>query len=470
MACAIESHRSTLRLATLGFLTGFVGFLGTLYWVVPTMKTYGGLPALVAAGVGVLMSAYLAIYPALFGVLLGWAVRRFGAGGVWLAPWLWVATEWLRANTLLQFPWALLGSSQASVLPVAQLASVGGVYGLSALVALVSTAAATLALGQRRVDRIAAVGVGMVLLAVVGLGMVRLNASTLTTAGRPLRVGLIQGNIDQDSKWDARYRDVIVNRYLALSRQALSDGAQLVIWPESSTPFYFDAESVMAAPIRRLAAETNTPFLVGTDELVPARNGSPDRYYNAASLLGGDGRTRATYRKMMLVPFGEYVPMKRLLFFVGPLVEAVSDFTAGVDPLVFDSDGRRFSVAICYEAVSPGISRAFVRGGSQLLATITNDAWFGRTSAGYQHFEQAGLRAIEEGRYVVRAANTGISGAIDPYGRVIEKTELFVPLALTVDVRLLDERTIYSRVGDVVAWAGVVLAAFVAVTAGRRRR
>jgi len=226
----------------------------------------------------------------------------------------------------------------------------------------------------------------------------------------------------------------------------------------------------MAAPIRRLAAETNTAFLVGTDEFAPARNGSPDRYYNAASLLGGDGRTRATYRKMMLVPFGEYVPMKRLLFFVGPLVEAVSDFTAGVDPVVFDSDGRRFSVAICYEAVSPVISRAFVRGGSQLLATITNDAWFGRTSAAFQHFEQAGLRAIEEGRYVVRAANTGISGAVDPYGRVIEKTELFVPLALTVDVRLLDERTIYSRVGDVVAWAGVALAAFVAVAAGRRRR
>jgi apolipoprotein N-acyltransferase len=127
------------------------------------------------------------------------------------------------------------------------------------------------------------------------------------------------------------------------------------------------------------------------------------------------------------------------------------------------------SVAICYEAVYPTVSRAFVQGGSQLLATITNDAWFGRTSAAYQHFDQAGLRAIEEGRYVVRAANTGISGAIDPYGRVLVRSELFVPRAMTVDVRLLDQSTIYGRVGDVVAWLGLAVAA-VAVFAGLRRR
>ncbi len=172
---------------------------------------------------------------------------------------------------------------------------------------------------------------------------------------------------------------------------------------------------------------------------------------------------------MQIVPFGEYVPMKRLLFFVGPLIEAVSDFSAGTDPVVFDVDGRRVSVAICYESVYPWISRQYVQRGSQLLATITNDAWFGTSSAAYQHFEQGALRAIEEGRYVVRAANTGISGAVDPYGRTMTRTPLFTPEAITVDVRLLDHRTIYSWIGDVVAWLGLAITAFIVVT-GRRRR
>jgi apolipoprotein N-acyltransferase len=175
---------------------------------------------------------------------------------------------------------------------------------------------------------------------------------------------------------------------------------------------------------------------------------------------------------MTLVPFGEYVPLRRLLFFVSPLVEAVSDFSAGTDAVVFDAEGRRISVAICYESVYPAIARQFVARGSQLLATITNDAWFGRSSAAYQHFEQGVLRAVEQGRYVVRAANTGISGAVDPYGRVLAMTPLFEPATLTVDVRLLEQRTIYSQTGDVIVWVAFAAAAFTAVPRrwGRRAR
>jgi apolipoprotein N-acyltransferase len=192
--------------------------------------------------------------------------------------------------------------------------------------------------------------------------------------------------------------------------------------------------------------------------------------YNTAFMLGPTGDTVGVYHKIRLVPFGEYVPMKRILFFVGPLVEAVSDFTPGTDPVVFDVDGRRVSVAICYESIAPWIARAFVRRGSQLLATITNDAWFGRSSAAFQHFEQGAIRAVEEGRYVVRAANTGITGAVDPYGRVLRRTPLFETMAVTVDVRLLDGRTIYSYVGDVVAWASAVVTGLVIVFVRPARR
>jgi apolipoprotein N-acyltransferase len=212
------------------------------------------------------------------------------------------------------------------------------------------------------------------------------------------------------------------------------------------------------------------PLLVGSDEIERARSPTDrDRYYNAAVLIGVDGRSVGSYRKVRLVPFGEYVPFKNLLFFVGPLVEAVSDFTPGSAFSIFDYQGTRFSVAICYESVYPRIARAFVARGAELLTTITNDAWFGRSSAAYQHFEQAALRAVEQGRYLVRAANTGISGAVDPYGRVIARTALFEPAAITVDVRLLSRRTIYQAAGDVIVWIALAAAAMV-IWLGRRPR
>ncbi len=455
----------------LGLLTGLVSFCGTLYWVVGVMQTFGDLPIAVAALVGLLMASYLAIYPGIFAWLLGMSVRRFGVGGVWWAPCLWVTTEWFRSNMGggLAFPWALLGASQSSVIPVVQAASVVGTYGLSALVALVATAAGAITLSRRPRHRWGAAAVAAFLSVVVASGLMRVAADAWTRMGQPMRVGLIQGSVDQEAKYDDRFRAGILERYLDLSRRAIQDGAQLVVWPEASTPFYFDADGLMAEPVRRLARESQTPFMIGTDEFVRRTATEPDRFYNSAVLVGTDGRSRASYRKMHLVPFGEYVPFASLLFFVGPLIQSVGDFSAGSEPVVFDLDGRRLSVAICYEQVYPAISRAFVVRGSELLVTITNDAWFKRSSAAFQHFDQSALRAVEEGRYVVRAANTGISGAVDPYGRVLNRTELFVPAAVTADVRLIQARTIYSRIGDVAAWVSLLATAGVLV-AGRRRQ
>jgi apolipoprotein N-acyltransferase len=462
--------RHTLRSFQLGLVAGGVYFGGTLYWVVGVMQMYGGLSTFVAVLVAMLLAAYLSLYPAFFTVLVARSVRRFGVAGVWCAPFFWVSTEWLRSTIGGGFPWVLLGTSQATVLPVVQTASVLGVYGLSALVALVSTAAAAVALSRDRLHRRAATAVAVVLVLAILGGLQRLAAGTWINVGTPSRVGLVQGSVNQEDKYDAALRDVILKRYIDLSRQAISAGANLVIWPEASTPFYLDLDAAQAAPIRRLAVEARTPFLIGTDEFTRASAGQPDRYYNAAVLVGVDGRSRASYRKMQLVPFGEYVPLKRLLFFVGPLIEAVSDFSAGTEPVVFDVDGRRVSVAICYESVYPWIAREFVARGSQLLITITNDAWFRRSSAAYQHFEQGALRAVEQGRYVVRAANTGISGAVDPYGRVLARTELFVPTVITADVRLTNARTLYSRIGDVVVWLSLALTVAIALATGRRMR
>jgi apolipoprotein N-acyltransferase len=456
----------------LGLTAGIVYFAGTLYWVVGVMTTYGGLQPAVAGLTGLLLVAYLALYPAVFAVLLGRAVRRFGVRGVWLSPLFWVATEWVRSWLGTGFPWVLLGASQARVVPVAQLASVTGVYGLSCLVALASAALAAVSLSRRRAHVRGALAVGVLVVLIAVAGVARVDVGALTSAGRVLRVGIVQGSIEQDVKWSPAFREPTVARYLSLSREALIRGASLVVWPESSTPFFFEIESALAEPVRRLAAETRTPFLIGTDEYERRSEGGVyvDRSYNSAVLVGADGLTHGAYRKMHLVPFGEYVPLKRLLFFVAPLVEQVSDFAPGTDPVILDlgaggqgGSGGHVSVSICYESVYPAIARTFVQRGSELLVTITNDAWFGRSSAAYQHFDQGVLRAIEEGRYMVRAANTGVSGVVDPYGRVVAETPLFEPTQVVEDVRLLDVRTIYNRTGDLIAWLSLVASAFVAL-------
>jgi len=218
--------------------------------------------------------------------------------------------------------------------------------------------------------------------------------------------------------------------------------------------------------VRALARQARVPILVGSDEVEWRVDGTrrvPDKMYNSAFLVRSDGATAGVYRKMHLVPFGEYVPIRNLLFFAAPLVEAIgTGFVAGQDPTVLPVDVHgvhRLSVAICYEVVYPALVRRFVLGGSELLTTITNDAWFGRTSAPYQHFAQASMRAIEEGRYLVRAANTGISGIVDPYGRVQTRTGIFQSAVVVGEARFLAVRTLYARYGDVFAYASVIATA-----------
>ena len=189
--------------------------------------------------------------------------------------------------------------------------------------------------------------------------------------------------------------------------------------------------------------------------------GDAPRYFNAAFLVSPEGERREVYRKMRLVPFGEYVPLRHLLFFVAPLVESVAGFTAGTSVVPLRVGGHTITTAICYEVVYPHLAREAVLAGSELLTTITNDAWYGTSSAPYQHFEQARVRAIEQGRWLARAANTGISGIVDPYGRVVAQTALFERRVLVGDVRLRTGRTIYATIGDSFVYASLVVSGFV---------
>lgn len=473
-------QRSTVRQAfTLGLITGIVYFTGTLYWITRVMTVYGGLAPVVAGLVNALLIAYLALYPALFAMVMSRFASALGPRSLAVAPFVWVATELGRSHIMTGFPWVLLGYSQTTVLPVAQLASVLGIYGLSGLVASVSAALAYAAARNlpprsgvvRRTPGMAAyrplvVTIGVVV-AVGVWGSARMRDNALTREGEPITVGLIQGNVDQADKWDERRASGIFREYLDMTRRAITDGAQVVLWPESSIPFYFEEDRPGAEQIRAIARETKTPILIGSDQI--DRSTPQTKYYNSAFLVRPDGVTGAIYRKMHLVPFGEYVPLKALLFFAGPLVEAVSDFSAGDAAVLLPVRGHFISTSICYEVVYPGLVRQMVAGGADLLTTITNDAWFGRTSAPYQHFEQASMRAIENGRYLVRAANTGFSGIVDPYGRVRARTALYEPAIVVGEARFVRVRTIYSRIGDVFAYASTLLTLGVLLLVRRRR-
>lgn len=450
----------------LGFVSGAVYFAGTVYWTSATVRTFGGLGLPLSVLVTALLVAYLALFPALFALALAWLAESFGVRALALAPAVWVTSEMGRTYFWSGFPWLLLGYSQTTMQPVAQFASVAGVLGLSGLVASVGSGLAYAALTRTvRAWMIAAAPIAVAFLLAVW-GSWRAADASLTREGTPLQIALVQGNVPQTEKWDRAHAEAIFERHLALTRNAAHGPVRLVIWPESATPFLYEEDYANGERIRRMVRETGVSLLFGSDQL---ERGVRPKYYNAAFMLKPDGQTVAVYRKMRLVPFGEYVPLKSLLFFVDPLVEAVGDFSPGADLVKLPIDGATISTAICYEIVYPGLVRQAVRGGSQLLTTITNDAWYGYSSAPYQHFLQASMRAIEEGRYLARAANTGISGIVDPYGRVLAQSRLFETTVLTGEVRLLSDLTVYARLGDVFAYACVALTLLSMIEVWRRR-
>ena len=447
-------------------MTGGVHFAGTVYWTGATVQTFGGLPGPLAVVVALLLVFYLALYVALASGITGVLVRRLGWVGVPLGAAAWVSFEYLRGVGLIGgFPWIPLGNTMVTLLPIAQLASVGGVYALSLFVALINAGFALAMVSAPREQR-AALAATVALIAVVSVwGGMRLSSNDLIESGTPVRVGLVQPNILQADKWNHAKAGEIVERYLRMTRQAVAEGAELVLWPESATPFVFDEEPVGEALIRGVVQSTGVPLLFGSDEV---ERGPTNRYYNSAIMLDRGGATAAVYRKMHLVPFGEYVPYKSLLFFVKPLVESVSDFTPGSFVTMLPVNGHMISTAICYEVTYSSLMREAVRQGSELLTTITNDAWYGESSAPFQHFEMAAMRSIEQGRYLVRAANTGITGIVDPYGRVLARTDLGEATVVVGEVRFVQGRTLYATMGDRVAHAALALTALALIASFRR--
>jgi apolipoprotein N-acyltransferase len=348
---------------------------------------------------------------------------------------------------------------------------VTGIYGLSALVVFFNTVLAAVATAHGRLERghIVALSVLTALMIVLpALGRWRLAALAARPPVGRLTVGVAQGNVAQERKWDPAFVDETMRRYEELTGSAVSrSGAQLVVWPETATPFFFQEPGPERARVLELARRLDTFILFGS----PAATFDGQRLTsqrNRAYLVGPKGEIDY-YDKMELVPFGEYVPFGRVLFFVQQVVEAVGALAPGTRATVFDGPEGRFGVLVCYESIFPQVSQRFVHDGADFLVNITNDAWYGHTAAPYQHLAQATMRTVENRVPLVRAANTGISAIVGDDGRIAWAGPLDQLLEHTEEISWRGVRTFYTRFGDVFVWSCVV-AVVLAGIAGLRRR
>ncbi len=451
----------------LGFICGITHYLTLMYWLAHTMTSYGGLPYFVAIPILFLLTAYLSLFPAILTWILA-ICRPAPLVGLLLIPSLWAGLEFIRSFFLTGFPWELLGYSQYRLLPLIQIADITGPYGITFIIVAINTALSmAVACSLKKKWYVHQISAKMVAFALVSCaiasgiiwiyGTNRIHSVDTAMEKSPKRtIAAIQGNIPQDVKWDPHFQKSTINRYVELSNQVQTVQPDLIVWPESATPFYLYNHPVLTKMVVAGIQDAGTDFLIGS----PSFEGQNEntRFYNSAYLIGPSGRSKEKYDKAHLVPFGEYVPFKKYLPFLGKIVAHVGDFHAGPTGRTIPWNDQHLGILICYELIFPELGRKQVQNGATLLINLTNDAWYGRTSAPHQHFSTAVFRAVETKRALVRAANTGISGFIDPLGRIQQKSPLFKPAAIHQSIHLMTLKTLYTRIGDLFATICLVLA------------
>ncbi len=468
-------NKNLLNSFRLGAITGLIHFGGILYWITPTVVNYGHLSRPVGFLVFILLILYLSLYMAAFTSLLTVIKIRMGVSFGISAPFLWVCLEYLRAILFSGFPWESLGYSQFMNPLIIQIADITGVYGVSFLIVLVnSTVFGIICLKEREeADQLARYGsvTLIILFLVVGYGYWRLQAINAASDGSgTIKIGLIQGNIDQKRKWDPSFQQETIDVYRELTYRAADGGLDLVVWPETATPFYFQEHEQYRPFITNIPKTIQAFLLFGT----PAYDYREDKviYFNRAYLINPRGAIQGKYDKIHLVPFGEYVPLRSLLFFIKKMVEEVGDFTPGDSTEPLQASFGKFGVLICFEGIFSDPSRKFVKKGADFLVNITNDAWFGKSSAPFQHLSMVIFRAVENRVFVVRSANSGISAFIDPFGRIVSKTSIFSREFLTGRIKLTKNKlTFYTAHGNVFAHLCIaVFLTLVFIMTHRKRR
>lgn len=475
----------------IGYACGVLWYLGTCYWIYKTMHEYGRLDPVVSVLVLIGFALYLGLYHALFGWLFTALVKRLGSvKALLLAPALWVAVE-LARFWVTGFPWNLLGGAQIDNASLMLLVPVTGVYGASFYIAAVNAAfvVAFVSSGRRRK---LAVSIFAAAIAIPLLG----NLRAPVVAPKPTHEAvLVQQNIPiaDGVQWTAEYFDQTIAAVAEVSRipraATPANGPRLLIWPESPAPFYVN-DPKFRHWVSTVAADQNAFLIAGSVGMKATGNANNDyEIYNSATLIAPSGEFIDRYDKVHLVPFGEYVPFKKILFFANELTREVSNFTPGARRNVLtlaavpaaaehkhhpgmempppapvtQPAGTKAGVFICYESIFPDEVRQFARHGAEVLVNISNDGWYGNSGAIDQHLAMARMRALENRRWVLRATNTGVTASIDPYGRIVARAPRNVRTSLAAPYSLVSEQTVYTRWGDWFAYlcAIITLAALV---------
>ncbi|HEV2387663.1 MAG TPA: apolipoprotein N-acyltransferase [Candidatus Acidoferrales bacterium] len=451
---AVALDASPLGAFAYGFLAGLLFFGITLRWLYGFFRGYGAMSVPIAAGVLGLMVAILAGFIATY-ALCARAMKRSGTGWALAAsPFFWVGLELLRTHMpAIGFPWNLLGYSVSARLGLVQLVTLTGIYGLSFVVAGYN-ALLVWAWRERRRKPLAVWAAVTVVLAIVVLFGDRL----VPDPAARYTAHLIQLNLRPEAIYPADWEQRSAPQLDALGRMTIAAGRSspgLVIWPEAPAPFSLE-DPQFAARAASIARASQSYFLLGVDEWrYPP--GGPPQASNSAVMLDPAGRRVFAYDKIHLVPFGEYVPWRRWLFFARRLTGDIGDFAPGTVRAVGRLPGGTFSVFICYEAIFPGEIRQFADRGAGLLVNISDDGWYGQSEALEQHLNMARVRAVENRRWLLRATNTGLTAVIDPYGRFRARLSPNQRAVLTTGYDFRSERTLYARWGDWWAWLCLVV-------------
>ena len=462
-----SSPREAFRI---GLTCGITAYAFILYWLNIVFTQYGHLPWAVSIPVYSLLVLWLALFYALstFIARLG---ELIGIKAAFTLPVAWVAFDFIRSFLFSGFAWAMLGHSQFRTLPLIQIADLAGVYGITLLIILANIVL------HRALRAVSGAGVpypvkSALILLILMLGTLFYGFNSLNGADRadskPLRVALIQGNIPQDVKWSPAFREHTLDTYERLTREAAKGGVDLIVWPESAVPFFFQDEPLQAERIRNLARELNACLLFGS----PAhelRNGR-STFLNSAFMISPRGETVGRADKMHLVPFGEYVPLGNILTFINKIVVGIGDFAPGERAVTLDTGSTKLGVQVCYEVIFPELARQYVQAGARVLVAITNDAWFGRSSAPYQHLAISTFRAIETRTPLIRAANTGVTAIVDQNGHISTMTGLFVEAYRTGEIQPGRGKSLYLTIGDTPAWLCVLLTAGIALLVWIKRK
>ena len=452
------------RGVALGAVCGAIFFGALLPWVLIVLFRFSGMPAVIGVLPWFLLVAYLSLYTAIFGGTVAALAGRRGEGTALLAaPVLWTGLEWLRGTLLTGFPWGVLGASQQGVLPALQLASLAGVYGVSfVLAAFSAAAAAALRFGwEDRRGRIGAAVAVALLSATAGWGWWRLRAPEPTEPA--LRIACLQGNSPPELSDEEAVR--ALGLYERLTTEAANRRAGLILWAESSTPYGFEMDRSFRRFVEELSKTTGASIVLGS---IGGPSDGP--YFNGAFLVRPAAGAHTAYRKIHLVPYGEYVPLGSLMPFISRFVTSIGEFEPGERPVVWDLDGIPVTPLICYEAIFPSLVRAAVADGGGVLINLTYDGWFGHSGGPAQHLGLTRLRSVETARPLVRAAETGISAVYDSRGRELARGGLLTQEIVMATVSPGREWTPYARIGDALPAGCAIITIVLAAPFLLRRR